>query len=137
MIGMRRLSATVMLENGRGSWKLRDRPRRVRSCAIMPARSRPSKRTLPVSLLSVPHRQFTSVLLPDPFGAIRPTRSPGATEKSMFSSATNPPKRLPSPRTSRRSAAMPFLPTQIGLHKADDAVRRDDHEADQQQADEQ
>ena len=66
-----------MLVNGRGNWKLRARPRRVRSCAVRPSSVRPAKRTLPVSWRSVPQMQFTSVLLPEPFGPIRPTRSPG------------------------------------------------------------
>src|SRR5216117_3824148 len=43
--------------------------------------------------------QLTSVLLPDPFGPIRPSRSPGCTSSAMPSSATKPPKRLPRPST--------------------------------------
>ena len=34
---------------------------------------------MPVSFCSVPHMQLTSVDLPEPFGPIRPTRSPCAT----------------------------------------------------------
>ncbi len=34
---------------------------------------------VPVSLCSVPHMQLTSVDLPEPFGPIRPSRSPRAT----------------------------------------------------------
>ena len=88
-------SATLMLMNGRGSWKLRASPRRVRSCAISPSMFSPAKMTLPVSLRSVPQMQLTSVLLPEPLGPIRPTRSPSATARSTPSSATKPPKRLP------------------------------------------
>ena len=80
---MRILSAIVMLANGRGSWKLRAMPKRVRWCAIRPSTLRPSKRTAPVSLTSVPHRQLTSVLLPEPFGPIRPTRSPWRPTRSI------------------------------------------------------
>ena len=59
--------------------------------------SRPSKRMLPASLRSVPEMQFTSVLLPDPLGPIRPSRSPGRTIRSTLSSAVKPPKRLVTP----------------------------------------
>ena len=52
-------------------------PRWVRSWAASPSTTWPSKRTVPVSLCSVPHMQLTSVDLPEPFGPIRPTRSPG------------------------------------------------------------
>lgn len=47
-------------------------------------------------MVSVPHRQLTKVLLPEPFGPISPSRSSGATVRLMPSSATKPPKRLPS-----------------------------------------
>ena len=67
----------------------------VRWCAGSPSILRPSKVTLPVSFCSVPQMQLTSVDLPEPFGPIRPSRSPGATSRSMPSSATKPPKRLP------------------------------------------
>ena len=77
------------------------------SCARGPdacARARQARRasgrrrcTLPVSFRSVPQMQLTSVLLPEPFGPIRPSRSPGCTSRSMPSSATKPPKRLPRP----------------------------------------
>ena len=70
-------------------------PSRVRACAGSPSRPRPSKRTVPVSLASVPHRQLTSVLLPEPFGPMRPRRSPALTVSEIPSSATKPPKRLP------------------------------------------
>ena len=62
--------------NGRGSWKLRASPMCVRRCAGSPSSAWPAKRTLPVSLCSVPQTQLTSVLLPEPLGPIRPSRSP-------------------------------------------------------------
>jgi len=58
--------------------------------------------TAPVSFLSAPEMQLTSVLLPEPLGPISPTRSPVWTARSMQSSATKPPKRLPSLSISRR-----------------------------------
>src|SRR5205814_9763 len=54
------------------------------------------------------HRQLTSVLLPEPFGPISPTRSPVAIVRSMLSSATNPPKRLPSALTAS-SGSLPVF----------------------------
>ena len=49
---------------------------RVRSCAASPSRPSPAKLTLPTSLCRVPQMQLTNVDLPEPFGPIRPTRSP-------------------------------------------------------------
>ena len=97
----------------------------------------PSKRTVPVSLRSVPQMQLTSVILPEPFGPIRPTRSPGCDRRSMSSSATKPPKRLPRPLTSSsgrsRHRRLPRRARRRALHQPDDAVGRDDDEGDQQQ----
>src|SRR5437763_172203 len=85
-----------------------------------PCTAAPSDRTVPVALASVPQTQLTRVVLPDPFGPIRPTRSPAATARSMPSSATKPPKRLLSLLTSssgihlllarRRSCTSPTMP---------------------------
>src|SRR6266852_7674363 len=97
---MHRLSSTVMLAKGLGIWKLRASPRRMRLCAACPPMSSPSKRMLPSSFLSVPAMQLTSVLLPEPFGPMRPTRSPGRTMKSTRSSAVKPPTLLVTPETS-------------------------------------
>ena len=96
---MRRLSTSERLANGRGSWKLRASPKCVRLCAGAPSMTFPSKRTVPVSLCNVPQMQLTSVLLPEPLGPMRPNRSPGATSRSMPSSAMKPPKRLERPLT--------------------------------------
>src|SRR5580698_214397 len=71
----------------------------------MPSTGPPSKRTEPCSFCRVPQMQLTSVLLPEPFGPISPSRSPFATESEIFSSATKPPKRLPRLLISRRLAA--------------------------------
>src|SRR5512136_2106717 len=68
--------------------------------------SRPSKRMPPSSFLSVPAMQLTSVLLPEPLGPIRPTRSPGPTAKSTPSSAVKPPNRLMTPDTSSIASAI-------------------------------
>ena len=109
-IGTRRFSASVIVANGRGNWKLRARPSRVRSCAAIPSSFRPANRTLPLSLRSVPQMQFTSVLLPEPLGPTRPTRSPCCTASSISASAMNPPKRLPTPLTSSNAPSLIAIP---------------------------
>ena len=101
---MRTFSTSDSEPNGRGSWKLRASPRRVRWCAARPSSGSPAKCTLPVSLRRVPQMQLTSVDLPEPLGPIRPSRSPGWTSRSIASSATKPPKRLPT--FSTRSSAL-------------------------------
>src|SRR5262245_60666838 len=130
-----------MLVNGRGSWKLRASPARVRSCAVRPFIFVPSKRTVPVSLTSVPQMQLTSVDLPEPFDPISPTRSPGEIDSSIPSSATKPPKRLPRPSTSSSGAAITcssLAPlAQSVLHQPDDPFRRDDHEGHEQESNDQ
>src|SRR5258708_1674997 len=93
-----------MLAKGLGIWKLRASPMRMRLCAACPRISSPSKRMLPSSFLSVPAMQLTSVLLPEPFGPMRPTRSPGRTAKSTLSSAVKPPNLLVTPETTRRGS---------------------------------
>src|SRR5262249_35603207 len=108
-------------------------PRRVRSWVMRPSIVSPAKRTLPVSLVSVPQMQLTSVDLPEPLGPIKPRRSPVSTARAMPSSATKPPKRLLNPATSSRGILSPHA--QLFLHKPDDSVRRDDDKGDQQEAD--
>src|SRR4029077_3284171 len=104
--------------------------------AVMPEKWRRPKRPAPVELPSVPGRQLTRVDLPEPFGPIRPTRSPGATVKSMPSSATKPPKRLPRPWTSSRFAVM-AKPACDGLEEPHDPIGCNDDKRDQQHADDQ
>src|SRR6516165_10202721 len=158
---MRILSIRFRLTNGRGNWKLRANPRWVRWWAARPSTVRPSKRTVPASLCSVPQMQLTSVLLPEPFGPISPSRSPGATESEMFSSATKPPKRLLRLSTSSRRPVTVMVrsqswhgPRRVGfdmtaadkifrlalpivMDEPDDSVRRQDHEGYQNDADHQ
>ncbi len=102
-------SATESVWNSRGSWRLRAMPR---WCAdAPPSRRQHGRRTAPSRFrVQVPHMQLTEVDLPEPFGPIRPTRSPGATSRLMPSSATKPPKRLPRFSTWRSASAISALP---------------------------
>ena len=73
-----------------------------------PSSLRPSNVTLPVSLSSVPQRQFTSVLLPEPLGPIRlDALAPGDAEVySVDGRRSRRRSALPRPSTWRRGAAM-------------------------------
>jgi len=73
---MSRFSRTVMLVKGFGIWKLRTMPRRVRWCAGSVVMARPSKRIRPPSVDRAPDTQLIRVVLPEPFGPMRPSRSP-------------------------------------------------------------
>ena len=102
--GTRRFSSTVMLRKGFGIWKLRATPSAARWCGRRRVMSCPSKTIDPVSLYSAPEMQLMSVVLPEPFGPIRPRRSFAPSSSSMPSSATKPPKRLETPLTLRIGA---------------------------------
>ena len=54
---------------------------------------------MPDSLRSAPETQLISVVLPEPFGPIRPKRSPGAISRLTPDSAVKPPKCLETPFT--------------------------------------
>ncbi len=88
-----------MLRNGRGIWKLRTMPRRVRRCAGSRVMSASSNVIAPWSHRSAPEMQLIMVVLPEPFGPIRPRRSLAPRCRSTELSATNPPKRLVRERT--------------------------------------
>ena len=62
--------------------------------------SSPAKRTRPPSGLSAPAMQLKQVVLPAPFGPIRPVIEPRATSNVAPSTAMWPPKRLTRPETS-------------------------------------
>ncbi len=89
-----RFSATVMLRNGRGIWKLRAMPRRVRICGGSRVMSSPANVTVPGSVRNAPEMQLISVVFPEPFGPIRPKRSPGRMSTLTLSSAVKPPNFL-------------------------------------------
>src|SRR5712692_8739360 len=54
----------------------------------------PRKRTEPEEAVRVPDTQLKQVVLPEPFGPMRPRISPSCTSKETALSAVKPPKRL-------------------------------------------
>ena len=72
----------------------------------MPAISRPSRRIEPPEGASAPAIRLKVVLLPEPFGPIRPRISPCASSNETSLTAVNPPKRL----VSRLTESMPSDP---------------------------
>src|SRR3954462_6693053 len=76
-------------------------------CGESPAISTPSNRIEPAVAGSVPDSRLKIVLLPEPFGPIRPRISPRSTLNDTLLTAVKPPKRFISPSTT--STAAPFL----------------------------
>src|SRR5882757_8517945 len=92
--------------NGRGIWKVRPMPRLMIRCGASPAISWPSNRIEPDVGGSVPESMLKIVLLPEPFGPIRPRISPCSTRNDTLLTARKPPNRLTRPSTA--STAVPF-----------------------------
>src|SRR5206468_11920049 len=106
---------------------------RVRRWAGSVVMSRPSKRMRPASAASAPDTQLMSVVLPEPFGPMRPNRSPAFTDKLTRLSAVKPPNRLTRPSTSSNAPAIASAPSQAS-HQTEDALGRQDDEGDQHDA---
>src|SRR3954466_15160469 len=75
-------------------------------CGDRPAISTPSKRTDPAVAGSVPDSKLKIVLLPEPFGPIRPRISPRSTLNDTLLTAVKPPNRFVIPSTT--STAVPL-----------------------------
>src|SRR4051812_39333151 len=75
-------------------------------CGDRPAISAPSNRIEPAVAGSVPDSRLKIVLLPEPFGPIRPRISPRSTLNETLLTAVKPPNRFISPSTT--STAAPF-----------------------------
>src|SRR5207244_1591579 len=97
-------SSAVMALNRRMFWKVRAIPARVTWYALRPARDLPSRRMSPAVGACTPVTRLKNVVLPAPFGPIRPWISPEATVRWTSWSARRPPKRFVSPLTSRRGS---------------------------------
>ena len=87
-------SSTVIAGNGRGIWKVRPRPRPRTRWAGSPSSRSPSRVIRPSDGRRVPATRLKTVVLPAPFGPIRPVTVPRATRKETPSTARWPPKRL-------------------------------------------
>src|SRR5215831_7992509 len=72
--------------------------------------SSPSRRMVPASGRMVPAIRSSSVVLPEPFGPIRPRISPAETESEKSLTATSPPKVLVSLSTSSSAPTASALP---------------------------
>src|SRR2546423_763217 len=79
-------------------------PRLMILWGARPAISLPSNRIDPALGRNVPDSMLKIVLLPEPFGPIRPRISPLSTLKDTSLTAVNPPKRLINPLTTSTAA---------------------------------
>src|SRR5947209_5428933 len=68
-------------------------------CGATPEISTPSNRIDPADGTSVPDSMLKIVLLPEPFGPIRPRISPGSTANDTLLTAVKPPNRFTNPCT--------------------------------------
>ncbi len=93
-------SSTVSVGNSAASWKDRIRPRRPRASGLYPVMSRPPYRTVPASVFVNPVSSSNVVVLPAPFGPIRPRVSPALTSNDTPRTAWMPPKLLTIPSAS-------------------------------------
>src|SRR5215831_17798810 len=75
-------------------------PARARSVGVSMVTSRPPRRIVPLVGSSAPATHFSSVLLPEPLGPMRPWNSFSPTIRSTPLRAASRPKTLVSPRTS-------------------------------------
>ena len=75
-----RLSRTDSFTNTCSVWNVRPTPRRDNSSGDIPVMSSPQNSTLPEVGLIWPRMLLNSVVLPEPFGPMTPTISPGPTD---------------------------------------------------------
>ena len=86
-----RFSRTVRSSNSSIDCHVRASPRRARACGGRPVRSSPSSSTRPCERTK-PVIASMKVVLPAPFGPIRPTSCPSPTSRSTSTTACTPPK---------------------------------------------
>ena len=89
----RTLSSTVIVRNSSTFWNVRAIPRRTTRCGGVCRRLLPSNSSSPESGRYSRVITLKSVVLPAPFGPIRPTIWPGSTSSETSSMATIPPNR--------------------------------------------
>ncbi len=91
-----------MPANSSMRWKVRANPSRARRYTGSRVMSLPPSSTRPASGRSSPSRQLKNVVLPAPFGPMRPTASPSSTVIETSSSAVMPENRFVIPRASSK-----------------------------------
>ena len=87
-------SRTLRPGKGRAIWNVRAMPRLARTCGAWPEMSSPLKRIVPSVGVSKPDINPNKVVLPAPFGPIRPVMRPASASSEAESTASRPPKRL-------------------------------------------
>ena len=101
-----RFSPTERSSNSSIDCHVRARPRRARTCGGAPVRSSPSSSTRP-SQRTKPLIASMNVVLPAPFGPIRPTSCPSPTSRSTSTTAWTPPNRTEIPVAFRTGVIAP------------------------------
>ena len=92
-------SNTETSRNGWTIWKVRPIPSRARRCGGWPVISRPSNEMTPLVGRMKPEMVSNSVVLPAPFGPIRPTISWLPSSNETSSTARKPPNQRETSRT--------------------------------------
>ena len=99
-------SRTLMVRNRARFWNVRPMPSAAMPCGGVSSSDRPSKAIRPSLNAYRRDRQLNIVVLPAPFGPMKPTMWPAATENETRSSATMPPKRTDTFSTSSKGWTM-------------------------------
>src|ERR1035437_4720213 len=121
-------SATLMSSNVTGTWKVRAMPSRACASGVALVTSWPLNRMVPAVGCRSPARQLKNVLLPAPFGPIRPTMSPSVTLRSAPSTARKPPKLMTMPLASSSMSGPPCRDVAPDLRHAAGAEAGDQHD---------
>src|SRR5512134_1894016 len=123
------LSSTLRPANGRTIWKVRAIPAAQTWSGRRPSIRRPAKRISPASGAKTPATMLNVVVLPAPFGPIRPTMAPSATSNETPVTARRPRKDLETSRTSRcATALLPPLEAEPPRDRRPDPVREEHHD---------
>ena len=109
----RTFSSTLSCGNRFVIWNDFAMPRWAKRCCGSAVMSRPWNRMRPALGASEPEMRLKKVLLPAPFGPMIEVRLPEKKRAVTSASAVKPPKRLPSPSTSRIGAALTGSPSAV------------------------
>src|SRR3954447_7392012 len=98
-------SRTVSEPNASSRWNVRPIPILARLSTVAPVMSTPLNRTRPLVGGCSPLMTLNSVVLPAPFGPMRPVIEPGSADSDASLTAVMPPKRTVTPVTSSKAMA--------------------------------